>query len=93
MTTVNVTELRQHLPAYLKRAAAGEEILIASHGKIIARLLPEEDPSPRSSPESVPLLPGQPPFLPLVPRLFEAHLPNLLQHGRSVHQEFSFAPS
>ncbi len=58
MTTVNVTELRQHLPAYLKRAAAGEEILIASHGKIIARLLPEEDPSPRSSPESVPLLPG-----------------------------------
>ncbi|MCL4460119.1 MAG: type II toxin-antitoxin system prevent-host-death family antitoxin [Nitrospirae bacterium] len=45
MMTVNVTELRQHLPAYLKQAAAGEEILIASHGKIIARLLPEEDPS------------------------------------------------
>jgi hypothetical protein len=29
---------------------------------------------------------GQPPFLPLVPRLFEAHLPDLLHHGCSVHR-------
>ena len=39
MMTVNVTELRQHLPAYLKQAAAGEEILIARAGKPIARLV------------------------------------------------------
>lgn len=45
MKTINVTELRQHLPTYLKRAAAGEEISITSHGKVIARLLPEKDPS------------------------------------------------
>ncbi len=41
--TVNVTELRQHLPAYLKRVQAGEEICIASHGRVIARLMPALD--------------------------------------------------
>lgn len=45
MTTVNITEFRQHLPAYLKRVAAGEEIRIASKGKIVARLSPEPDES------------------------------------------------
>ncbi|MDA8112594.1 MAG: type II toxin-antitoxin system prevent-host-death family antitoxin [Nitrospiraceae bacterium] len=45
MNTVNVTEFRQHLPAYLKRVAKGEEIGITSHGKLIARLLPDEAPS------------------------------------------------
>lgn len=43
MTHVNVTELRQHLPAYLKRVEAGEEILITSRGRVIARLQPEVD--------------------------------------------------
>jgi prevent-host-death family protein len=43
MATVNVTEFRQHLPVYLKRVAAGEEIRITSRGKIIARLLPERN--------------------------------------------------
>ncbi len=32
-----------HLPSYLRWAAAGEEIRITSRGRIIARLLPEED--------------------------------------------------
>ena len=45
MKTVNLTELRQYLPTYLKRVASGEVIGITSHGKIIARLLPEEDPT------------------------------------------------
>lgn len=45
MNTVNVTELRQHLPAFLRRVAKGEVIGITSHGRLIARLLPEEDPS------------------------------------------------
>ena len=42
METVNTTEFRQHLPSYLRRAA-GEEIRITSRGRVIARLLPEED--------------------------------------------------
>lgn len=45
MDTVNITEFRKHLPTYLKRVAAGEEIGITSHGRVIARLLPEQDPS------------------------------------------------
>jgi prevent-host-death family protein len=45
MHTVNITEFRKHLPTYLKRVAAGEEIGITSHGRVIARLLPEQDPS------------------------------------------------
>ena len=40
MNTVNVTELRQHLPGYLKQVQAGEEIAITLHGRIIARLVP-----------------------------------------------------
>ena len=43
MATVNTTEFRQHLPSYLRRAAAGEEIRITSRGRVIARLLPKED--------------------------------------------------
>jgi len=38
---INVTELRQHLPDYLKKVQAGEEIQITSRGQIIARLMPE----------------------------------------------------
>lgn len=40
MNTVNVTELRQHLPGYLKQVQAGEEIAISLHGRIIACLVP-----------------------------------------------------
>lgn len=43
MTHVNVTELRQHLPAYLKRVESGEEILVTSRGRVIARIQPEKD--------------------------------------------------
>ncbi len=41
MSSVNVTELRQHLPEYLKLVQAGEEIAITLHGKTIARIVPE----------------------------------------------------
>ena len=43
MTRVNVTELRQHLPGYLQQVRNGEEIEIAVHDKVIARLSPVED--------------------------------------------------
>ena len=45
MRTVSVTEFRRNLPAYLKRISVGEEIGVTSHGKVIARLLPEKDPA------------------------------------------------
>ena len=37
---VNITELRQNLPAYLKRVRQGERIKVTSHGQIIAELVP-----------------------------------------------------
>jgi prevent-host-death family protein len=43
MLNVNVTELRNHLPDYLKRVKSGEEVAVTSRGKIIARLVPEVD--------------------------------------------------
>ena len=43
MSTVSVTELRQNLPAWLKRAESGEEIQITSRGRTVARLVPHED--------------------------------------------------
>ena len=43
MLNVNVTELRCHLPEYLKKVRAGEEVTVTSRGKIIARLVPEVD--------------------------------------------------
>lgn len=47
MSSVNVTELRQHLPEYLKQVQAGEEISITLHGKTIARIVPEAKESKR----------------------------------------------
>ena len=41
MTSVNVTELRQRLPEYLRQVQAGEEIVITLHGKTIARIVPD----------------------------------------------------
>lgn len=41
MNLVNVTELRQRLPDYLKQVQQGEEITITLHGKNIARIVPD----------------------------------------------------
>lgn len=51
MREVNVTELRNHLPVYLGSVRAGEEFLITSRGKAIAKLVPVEDPSLRARAE------------------------------------------
>ena len=45
MQDINVTELRRHLPSYLKRVAGGEQIRVTSNGKILARIVPEADPA------------------------------------------------
>lgn len=42
---VNVTQFRQQLPSYLRKARGGAEVRITSHGKVIARLVPEADAS------------------------------------------------
>lgn len=39
---VNVTELRQHLPEYLRQVQLGGEFAITWHGRTIARLVPDQ---------------------------------------------------
>lgn len=43
MQQVKISDLRSHLPDYIKRVNAGEQLQITSHGKIVARLVPEND--------------------------------------------------
>ena len=45
MTRVSVSDLRQNLPAFLKRVQAGEHLQITSRGRVIARIEPERDPA------------------------------------------------
>ncbi len=40
MTCVNIAELKSHLSAYVKRARAGEEILIRDRNLPVAKLVP-----------------------------------------------------
>ncbi len=47
MDTVNMHEAKTHLSKLLKRAAAGEEIIISNGGKPIARLVGVEPAAPR----------------------------------------------
>lgn len=43
MAKVKVTELRQNLPAYLARVEKGETVEVTVRGRVIARIVPEED--------------------------------------------------
>ena len=43
MSKVNVTELRQNLPAYLVEVQKGKEIEVTSRGKVIARIVAQGD--------------------------------------------------
>jgi prevent-host-death family protein len=43
MLTINVTEFRKCLPAYLKCVQEGDEIQLTNRGKTIARIVPAED--------------------------------------------------
>jgi len=43
MIEVNVTEFRNHLPDYLGRVKQGEEVLLTSRGKVVARMSPVAD--------------------------------------------------
>jgi prevent-host-death family protein len=46
MTTahVDVTDLRQNLPAWLDRVRVGEEVVVTERGAAIARIVPPTDP-------------------------------------------------
>jgi len=48
MKRVNVTELRQNLPAYLARVRRGERIRVTSRGQVVAELAP-----PAAAPNAV----------------------------------------
>jgi prevent-host-death family protein len=43
MSEVKVTELRQNLPEYLAEVRKGKELKVTLHGKVIARIVPEQD--------------------------------------------------
>lgn len=43
MPKVKITELRQNLPTYLARVKAGETVEVTVRGRVIARIVPEED--------------------------------------------------
>lgn len=43
MAKVNITELRQNLPAYVARVRDGETLEVTVRGRVIARIVPEED--------------------------------------------------
>lgn len=44
-----MTELRQHLPDYLKQVQQGKEIAVTLHGKTIARIVPDRRASEREA--------------------------------------------
>jgi prevent-host-death family protein len=43
MEEVNITELRQNLPAYIEQVRKGKELKISVRGKVVARLVPTAD--------------------------------------------------
>lgn len=50
MRTVGIRELKDHLSEYVRRARAGEEIRITSHGEVVAELRPPEPGGAREAP-------------------------------------------
>jgi prevent-host-death family protein len=40
LSDINVTELRQNLPAYLAKVRRGEKIKVTSRGQVIAEIVP-----------------------------------------------------
>jgi len=43
MQNVNISDLRANLLSYLKKAHDGEELIITSHGEVLATILPPMD--------------------------------------------------
>jgi antitoxin (DNA-binding transcriptional repressor) of toxin-antitoxin stability system len=49
MEEVNVTQLRQNLPAYLEKVRRGRRIRVTSRGNVIAELAPPTAPADEAS--------------------------------------------
>lgn len=49
MSSVNITELRQHLPEYLRQVQGGAEIVVTQHGRPVARIVPNREPDVREA--------------------------------------------
>lgn len=49
---ISVRELKSRLSEYLRRVAAGEEVIVTSRGKVVARLLPPPARRSRAWPEA-----------------------------------------
>ena len=43
MNSINITDLRNHLPDCMKRVKAGEEVTVTLRGRAIARIIPVLD--------------------------------------------------
>ncbi len=41
-SSVNVSQLRQNLPEYLKKVQEGQEVEVTVRGKVVARIVPEQ---------------------------------------------------
>jgi len=61
---VAVRELKNHLSEYLSRASGGEEIVVTSHGKPIARLAPMRTTSEDAETNVIERLEAQPWIIP-----------------------------
>ena len=48
---ISVRELKRRLSEYLRRVAAGEEVVVTSHGRAVARLVPPRTRRRRASSE------------------------------------------
>ena len=55
MNTVNVATLKQKLSEYLRRVEEGDEIIVTSHRRRIARIIPEPEAGVRIRPPLHPL--------------------------------------
>jgi len=50
-TKVSIRDLRDHLSSYVRRVRAGEEVVLTSRRRPVARILPVQEPSKGSSDE------------------------------------------
>lgn len=54
-TTVSIRELKDHLSSYVRRIRAGEEVVLTSRRRPVARMLPVQEPG-QGRPSTLPLV-------------------------------------
>jgi prevent-host-death family protein len=43
MADVNITDLRQNLPAFIEQVRKGQELRVTVRGRVVARIVPDHD--------------------------------------------------